>query len=69
MSSITRVKVTYSFQITAPVISRLFYKVFRSFLNVISSNYEQYMITNDALIPTLIVNPIESNTVYGAWFD
>ncbi|MCX6191046.1 MAG: universal stress protein [Flavobacteriia bacterium] len=40
-----------------------------SFLNVISSNYEQYMITNDALIPTLIVNPIESNTVYGAWFD
>jgi nucleotide-binding universal stress UspA family protein len=40
-----------------------------SFLNVISSNYEQYMITNDALIPTLIVNPIESNTVYGGWFD
>lgn len=40
-----------------------------SFLNVISSNYEQYMITNDALIPTLIVNPIESNTIYGGWFD
>ena len=40
-----------------------------SFLNVISSNYEQYMITNDALIPTLIVNPIESNTVYGGWFE
>ena len=40
-----------------------------SFLNVITSNYEQYMITNDALIPTLIVNPIESNTVYGGWFD
>lgn len=40
-----------------------------SFLNVISSNYEQYMITNDALIPTLLVNPIESNTVYGGWFD
>jgi nucleotide-binding universal stress UspA family protein len=40
-----------------------------SFLNIISSNYEQYMITNDALIPTLIVNPVESNTFYGAWFD
>lgn len=27
--------------------------------NLIGANYEQYMITNDALIPTLIVNPIE----------
>lgn len=26
--------------------------------NVISSNYEQYIITNDALIPALIVNPV-----------
>lgn len=30
-----------------------------SFLNALTSNYEQYIITNDALIPTLIVNPIE----------
>ena len=27
---------------------------------LISSNYEQYIITNDALIPTLIINPIET---------
>ena len=27
---------------------------------VITANYEQYIITNDAQIPTLIVNPIES---------
>jgi hypothetical protein len=26
--------------------------------NAISSNYEQYIITNDALIPALIVNPV-----------
>jgi nucleotide-binding universal stress UspA family protein len=30
-----------------------------SFLSAITANYEQYMLTNDALIPTLIVNPIE----------
>ena len=29
-----------------------------SFLNALSSNYEQYIITNDALIPALIVNPV-----------
>jgi nucleotide-binding universal stress UspA family protein len=29
-------------------------------LGVITANYEQYIITNDAQIPTLIVNPIES---------
>ena len=29
-----------------------------SFLNAFSSNYEQYIITNDALIPALIVNPV-----------
>jgi nucleotide-binding universal stress UspA family protein len=33
-----------------------------SFLNAITANYEQYVITNDALIPTLIVNPVEVNT-------
>jgi nucleotide-binding universal stress UspA family protein len=27
---------------------------------LLTSNYEQYIITNDAKIPTLIVNPIES---------
>jgi nucleotide-binding universal stress UspA family protein len=30
-----------------------------SFLSAITANYEQYILTNDALIPTLIVNPIE----------
>lgn len=29
-----------------------------NFLNAITSNYEQYIITNDALIPALIVNPV-----------
>jgi hypothetical protein len=27
---------------------------------LLSSNYEQYIITNDALIPALILNPIET---------
>jgi nucleotide-binding universal stress UspA family protein len=31
-----------------------------SFLNAITANYEQYIITNDALIPTLIINPIDT---------
>lgn len=31
-----------------------------SFLNAITANYEQYIITNDALIPTLILNPIDT---------
>lgn len=31
-----------------------------NFLGVITANYEQYIITNDAQIPALIVNPIES---------
>jgi len=30
-----------------------------SFLSAITANYEQYIITNDAKIPTLIINPIE----------
>lgn len=33
---------------------------------LLTSNYEQYIITNDAKIPTLIVNPIESQ--YGKSF-
>lgn len=33
---------------------------------VLTANYEQYIITNDAKIPTLIVNPIESK--YGTSF-
>jgi len=31
-----------------------------SFLSAITANYEQYIITNDAKIPSLIVNPIET---------
>lgn len=31
-----------------------------SVLGLLGSHYEQYMITNDALIPVLMVNPIES---------
>jgi nucleotide-binding universal stress UspA family protein len=31
-----------------------------SFLSAITANYEQYIITNDAKIPALIVNPIET---------
>lgn len=34
-----------------------------NYLGAFGSNYEQYMITNDAEIPTLVVNPIE--TPYG----
>ena len=40
-----------------------------SLLNVITSNYEQYMITNDALIPTLLVNPVEAKSVHGNWYS
>ncbi len=35
-------------------------------LGVITANYESYILTNDAEIPTLIVNPIES--AYGSSF-
>lgn len=31
-----------------------------NFLGVITANYEQYIITNDAKIPVLVVNPIDS---------
>jgi nucleotide-binding universal stress UspA family protein len=36
---------------------------------VFNAKYEQYIITNDALIPTLILNPIEVQEIYGHWFD
>jgi nucleotide-binding universal stress UspA family protein len=35
-------------------------------LGVITANYEQYILTNDAQVPTLIVNPIENP--YGSSF-
>ena len=42
-----------------------------SLLNVLSSSHEQYVITNDALIPTLIINPIEveSGSALGNMFS
>jgi nucleotide-binding universal stress UspA family protein len=40
-----------------------------SFLSAITANYEQYIITNDALIPTLIVNPIEIGNVQSNMFS
>lgn len=39
-----------------------------SFLSAITANYEQYIITNDALIPTLIVNPIEIGNASSSMF-
>jgi len=38
----------------------------QNLFGLLTANYEQYMITNDAMIPTLIVNPIESK--YGTSF-
>lgn len=40
-----------------------------SFLNAITANYEQYIITNDALIPTLILNPIDTASSKGGTFS
>ena len=34
-------------------------------LNALTTSYEQYIITNDAKIPALIVNPIDINGKYG----
>jgi nucleotide-binding universal stress UspA family protein len=39
-----------------------------SFLNAITANYEQYIITNDALIPSLILNPIDTASSKGGSF-
>ena len=40
-----------------------------NFLSALTSNYEQYIITNDALIPTLIVNPIQIGNEHGNMFS
>jgi nucleotide-binding universal stress UspA family protein len=40
-----------------------------NFLSAITANYEQYIITNDALIPTLIVNPIELGNAQSSMFS
>lgn len=37
-----------------------------SILNAFTANYEQYIITNDAKIPTLIVNPVDLNPYGGS---
>ncbi len=39
-----------------------------SFLSAITANYEQYIITNDALIPSLILNPIDTASSKGGSF-
>ncbi|MCF8220367.1 MAG: universal stress protein [Cryomorphaceae bacterium] len=36
--------------------------------SVFNAKHEQYIITNDALIPTLILNPVEVQEIYGHWF-
>jgi hypothetical protein len=38
-------------------------------LSALTTNYEQYIITNDALIPTLIVNPIQIGNEHGSMFS
>jgi nucleotide-binding universal stress UspA family protein len=40
-----------------------------NFLSALTTNYEQYIITNDALIPTLIVNPIQIGNEHGNMFS
>jgi hypothetical protein len=37
--------------------------------NALTASHEQYIITNDALIPTLIVNPIHLGTDYSNMFS
>ncbi|MFM2037764.1 MAG: hypothetical protein RL432_703 [Bacteroidota bacterium] len=39
-----------------------------SFLDVFNAKYEQQIITNDALIPVLILNPVQTQEVYANWF-
>lgn len=38
-------------------------------LGVISSNHEEYIVTNDALIPVLLMNPIEGSYTFSADFN
>ena len=40
-----------------------------SVLNMLTSNHEEYIITNDAQIPTLIMNPIEGSFTFAADFN
>lgn len=40
-----------------------------SILSVFSTSFEQFIISNDAMIPALILNPVETTEIYGAWFD
>lgn len=40
-----------------------------SLLGVLTSNHEEYIITNDAQIPTLIMNPIEGSFTFSADFN
>jgi len=40
-----------------------------SVLGVLASNHEEYIITNDAQIPTLIMNPIEGSFSFAADFN
>jgi nucleotide-binding universal stress UspA family protein len=40
-----------------------------SVLGVLASNHEEYIITNDAQIPTLIMNPIEGSLSFAADFN
>ena len=39
-----------------------------SFLGIFNANYEQQILTNDALIPVLILNPVQTQEVYANWF-
>lgn len=39
-----------------------------SFISALTTNYEQNIITNDALIPTLIVNPTQISNEFSAMF-
>jgi len=57
-SSFDREVIKYAVSVEADLIAIMnLYK--NSFLSAITANYEQNIITNDALIPTLIVNPIQ----------
>jgi hypothetical protein len=59
--------VKYASQINADLISIM--NLNRSnIFSVFNAKYEQYIITNDALIPTLILNPVEVQEIYGHWF-
>ena len=40
-----------------------------SLLGVISASHEEYIITNDAQIPVLIMNPIEGSISFAADFN